>query len=231
MYPNGVIEETAGQAILPLTFLGLRKFFPIRFAPTFDCKVLFGHDFAELFDCDVRFKPIIWRIGNPIRLTSQGQEVGLEAILPSELSDNRAQNVNVSFSYALEQVCAGLKELKPSEANYLEDFLKRKIPPVPTKLPATHTVEHHIDIQRSPPIRQAYRRLSSKIEESLRESAQKFKAEGIISPSKSEWCNPIVMIRKPDGDYRLCIDFRKLNEVAQKDVYPMRNISTILNKL
>ncbi|XP_033222741.1 uncharacterized protein LOC117176597 [Belonocnema kinseyi] len=106
-----------------------------------------------------------------------------------------------------------------------------KISPVPTKLPATHRVKHHIDIQGSSPIRQAYRRLSPKVEESFNESAQKLKAEGIISPSKSEWCDPVVMLRKPDGDYRFCIDFRKLSEVAKEDAYPMRNINTILDKL
>ncbi|XP_033227080.1 uncharacterized protein LOC117179418 [Belonocnema kinseyi] len=136
-----------------------------------------------------------------------------------------------AHSVPIMQACTGIKVLNPSEANYLEDFLKRKIPPMPTKFPATLMVEHYIDIQGSPSIRQAYRRLSPKVEESLRESAQKLEAEGIIRPSESEWCNPVVMIRKPDGDYRLCIDFRKLNEVAKKDAYLMRNINTILDKL
>ena len=39
------------------------------------------------------------------------------------------------------------------------------------------------------------------------------------------------MVKKADGGYRLCIDFRKLNDVAKKDAYPMRNMSDILDKL
>ena len=39
------------------------------------------------------------------------------------------------------------------------------------------------------------------------------------------------MVRKSDGGHTVCIDFRKLNEVAKKDVYPMKNISEILDKL
>ena len=56
LYPNGVVEEIAGQAILPIKFLGLEKTLQVRFAPTFDCEVLLGHDFAELYDFVVRFK-------------------------------------------------------------------------------------------------------------------------------------------------------------------------------
>ena len=69
------------------------------------------------------------------------------------------------------------------------------------------------------------------MEEAFREAAQKLEDERIISLSGSEWCNPVVMVRKSDGGHRLCIDFRKLNEVAKKDAYPMKNISEILDKL
>ena len=39
------------------------------------------------------------------------------------------------------------------------------------------------------------------------------------------------MVKKADGGYRLCIDFRKLNEAVKKDAYPMRNMGYILDKL
>ena len=42
MYPNGVVEQTAGQVILPIKFLGLEKTLQVRFAPIFDCEVLWG---------------------------------------------------------------------------------------------------------------------------------------------------------------------------------------------
>ncbi|XP_033222766.1 uncharacterized protein LOC117176622 [Belonocnema kinseyi] len=226
MCPNGVIEETAGQAILPLKFLGISKFLLIRFVPTFDCELLFGYDFAKLFDFDVRFKLRIWRLGNGIWQTYQRQMIGYGAIIPLKVSSNRVEASDVSLSNAAVQDCVDIKESNSSEDKYLEDFLKRKIPFMPAKLASTHMVEHHIDISGHPPFRQAYRHYSAKIE-SLRESAQKLEDEGIISPSKSKLYRPVVIVRKSDGNYRLCIDFRKLNEVAKKEAYPMRNISAI----
>ncbi|OWZ16732.1 hypothetical protein PHMEG_0009427 [Phytophthora megakarya] len=43
---------------------------------------------------------------------------------------------------------------------------------------------------------------------------------GLIKPSASLWASPVLMIRKPDGGVRFCIDYRKLNAVTIKDSYP-----------
>jgi len=56
-------------------------------------------------------------------------------------------------------------------------------------------------------------------------------AEGIIEPSTSAWSSPIVIVRKKDGKPRFCIDFRKVNEVTNRDAYPLPHISATLDKL
>ena len=42
-------------------------------------------------------------------------------------------------------------------------------------------------------------------------------AEGVIEPSMSPWSSPVVLVRKKDGKYRFCIDFRAVNQVSVKD--------------
>jgi len=43
---------------------------------------------------------------------------------------------------------------------------------------------------------------------------------GIIEPSSSSYSSPIVVVRKPDGSYGVCVDFRKLNKVTVFDHEP-----------
>jgi hypothetical protein len=50
---------------------------------------------------------------------------------------------------------------------------------------------------------------------------QKILDADIIEPSISEWVSPPVLIHKRDGKVRWCIDYRKLNSVTKKDVYPL----------
>ena len=56
-------------------------------------------------------------------------------------------------------------------------------------------------------------------------------ADDIIEPSNSGWSNPIIIVRKPDGSYRFCLDFRKLNKVTKLDAYPIPKMENILDKL
>ena len=52
----------------------------------------------------------------------------------------------------------------------------------------------------------------------------------VIENSVSPWESPVVMIKKTDGNFRFCIDFRKLNKVMEKDAYPLPNIELVLRK-
>ncbi len=54
---------------------------------------------------------------------------------------------------------------------------------------------------------------------------------GVIQESTSEWASAPVLIRKRDGSVRWCIDYRALNEVTRKDVFPLPLVDDCLDTL
>ena len=55
--------------------------------------------------------------------------------------------------------------------------------------------------------------------------------DGHIVPSKSPWSSPLLLIDKNDALIRLCVDYRKLNDITQSDGYPIPRIDEIIQKL
>lgn len=81
--------------------------------------------------------------------------------------------------------------------------------------------EHSIDTGTARPIKQRMRRTPMVFAQEEESHLQKMLDAGVIEPSISEWASPPVLIRKRDGKVRWCIDYRKLNSVTKKDVYPL----------
>jgi hypothetical protein len=53
----------------------------------------------------------------------------------------------------------------------------------------------------------------------------------VIRPSKSPWSAATVMVRKPDGSWRMCIDFRGVNAITKVHAHPIRLIDDVLSTL
>ncbi|XP_077270869.1 uncharacterized protein LOC143902051 [Temnothorax americanus] len=75
------------------------------------------------------------------------------------------------------------------------------------------------------------RRLSYSEKEQLRKILDKLLAKGVIRPSNSEYASPVVLVRKKNGEYRMCIDYRTLNKYILRDNSPIPVIEDQLNVL
>lgn len=92
-------------------------------------------------------------------------------------------------------------------------------------------VEHKIDVGDSLPIKQRPYRVSFKEREILNNEIDKLFQNNLIEHSQSPWSSPVVLVRKPNGGIRCCIDYRKLNRITKKDSYPLPRIDDALDRL
>lgn len=95
----------------------------------------------------------------------------------------------------------------------------------------TDLIRHSIDTQGAHPIRQRLRRSSPEQRTEVERQVKELKERGLIQPSDSAWASPVVLVGKKDGSKRLCIDYRKLNELTVKDAYPLPRIDDSLDAL
>lgn len=95
----------------------------------------------------------------------------------------------------------------------------------------TGVVQHEIDTGESMPIRQRPRRIPVAREKEVEGMIEEMRRSGVIEPSISPWCSPVVLVKKKDGTLRFCIDYRRLNDVTKKDSYPLPRIDDTLDTL
>src|SRR5688572_20674369 len=89
------------------------------------------------------------------------------------------------------------------------------------ELTQTHIVEHEIKTRDAMPIKQRAYRIAHSDHDFIKNEIQAMQEKGIIRESSSPWASPIVLVPKKNGKRRMCIDYRKVNKVTEKDVYPL----------
>ena len=98
--------------------------------------------------------------------------------------------------------------------------------------PAARGAVCDIDVGEAKPIAQRVRPVAPKFREKLADLIKGLLSAKIIRPSTSPWASPIVVIIKKNGeDIRLCIDYRRVNQLTQLMVYPMPLISELLQDM
>ena len=93
-------------------------------------------------------------------------------------------------------------------------------------------IEFRIDlIPGAQPVSRPPTRMSTKENEELKKQLLELEAKHFIRSSSSPWGATVVFVRKSDGTLRLCVDYRKLNELTIKNRYPLPRIDDMFDQL
>jgi hypothetical protein len=99
-------------------------------------------------------------------------------------------------------------------------------------MPPNRDIEFAIEFQpgTTPISKRPYRMPPAELAE-LKKQLQELLDKGFIHPSTSPWGCPALFVKKKDESLRLCIDYRPLNEVTNKNKYPLPRIDVLFDQL
>eukprot|EP00253_Pinus_taeda_P034630 PITA_34630 len=155
-------------------------------------------------------KAIFYRSENKYQLTEDGMEYIVRA---HKLKDN----------YSL----INLEQMKRI-VNSKYDVLFQE----PKGLPPKREIIHDICLQQDAPLPNIGMYMLSALENAeIKKQVQEFLNKGFIRPSTSPCGSPIMLVRKKDGSWRMCIVYRALNKITIKNCYPLPHIDDLLDQL
>ncbi|MDM1593510.1 hypothetical protein [Escherichia coli] len=108
-----------------------------------------------------------------------------------------------------------------------EDILQ-----VPKSLPPKREIDHAIVLEPNAKVVNKPPYCLSKVErEKVAKQVQDLLAMGLIQPPQSPFASPVLLVKKKDGSFRMCIDYRDLNKVTTtiKNRYPIPRIDDLID--
>jgi hypothetical protein len=129
-------------------------------------------------------------------------------------------------SYSMEE----LKKKVPAKYHSeIEVFVKQEA----DKLRPHGPEDHEIRLPEGTiaPFARNYKPMSAQELEAVKKYLDEQLAKGFIRPSSSAAASPILLVRKPGGGIRVCVDYRALNEITIKNRYPIPLVTETLDRL
>ncbi|MCO5583681.1 hypothetical protein L7F22_037594 [Adiantum nelumboides] len=118
-------------------------------------------------------------------------------------------------------------------SKFLNQFQDVFIDDIPRELPPKRGDNDHaieLILGRSPPNKPPYRVSQAQQEEIMRQ-VNELVEKGMVRPSSSPFCSPVLLVHKKDGTYRMCVDYRALNKITIKNRFPVPRIEDLFDKL
>jgi hypothetical protein len=102
----------------------------------------------------------------------------------------------------------------------------------PQELPPHRDYDHHIKLLPGvKPVSVRPYRYTPQQKDEIEKQITEMLKKGIIKPSHSPFASPVLLVKKKDGCWRFCVNYRHLNVVTVPDKYPMPVVEELLDEL
>ena len=102
----------------------------------------------------------------------------------------------------------------------------------PKGLPPQRKYDHSIPLQQgTQPVNLKPYRYSPAQKDEIERQLKDMLQQGIIKPSTSPFASPVLLVKKKDGTWRFCVDYRHLNNITVKNKYPLPITDELLDEL
>nr|GEW47948.1 putative reverse transcriptase domain-containing protein [Tanacetum cinerariifolium] len=192
----------------------------------------FKRDFPKLKNKDgrnVNAQGWVYALGNAEKKGNASRDPNSNVVTSSRVHGDRMSDL---FGiYIRQEGGRQVRRKQLKDVPIIRDFPEVFLEDLPG-LPSARPVEFQIDlIPRAAPVARApYRLAPSKMKE-FSKQLQEFFDKGFIRPSSSPWGAPILFVKKKDGSFRMCIDYRELNKLRVKNRYPLLRINNLFDQL
>lgn len=131
---------------------------------------------------------------------------------------------------SVDQSSLAMPQVPAAVQNLLAEFADIFSPT--TSLPPSRACNHTIPL--IPGAQQVFiwpYRYPPKLKDEIEHQVQEILSQGLIQPSSSSFSSPFLLVKKKDGTYRFCVDFRHLNALTCKSKFPMPVIDQLMDGL
>ena len=102
----------------------------------------------------------------------------------------------------------------------------------PSQLPPSRACDHEIPlIPGANPVNIRPYRYPPALRDEIEKQVADMLQQGLIQPSSSLFSSPVLLVKKKDGSYRFCVDFRHLNAMTMKSKFPVPVFDQLVDEL
>ncbi|KAL6461078.1 hypothetical protein MHYP_G00310440 [Metynnis hypsauchen] len=137
----------------------------------------------------------------------------------------------LSNTQALQSITGKLSDLPLAAQSDLKSLIDR-FPSLFLDIQSqTSVLQHDIDVNGHPPIKQHPYRVSPHKRALLQQETEYLLENRFAVPSNSPWCSPCLLVPKPDTTYRFCTDYRKVNAITVPDSFPLPRMEDCVDRV